>query len=185
MSPRRASPLSPARATGSRFAATRRSFLALAGSTAAFTALAQIRSPFVLAAPTGDRLRFFDEREAEILTQIMERMVDTGCVDAPQVRDIGAVASVDALCASLDPELAGPLPLLIRAFDLGPFLFDFRFSRFTGLSDAEKDESIAGWMTSRIHLRRVAFLALRNLCFFGYYSRDEIWPLIGYAGPLL
>ena len=112
-------------------------------------------------------------------------MVDTGCVDAPQVRDIGAVASVDALCASLDPELAGPLPLLIRAFDLGPFLFDFRFSRFTGLSDAEKDESIAGWMTSRIHLRRVAFLALRNLCFFGYYSQDEIWPLIGYAGPLL
>jgi hypothetical protein len=40
-------------------------------------------------------------------------------------------------------------------------------------------------MTSRWHLRRVGFLALRNLAFLGWYAQEETWPLVGYAGPLL
>ena len=40
-------------------------------------------------------------------------------------------------------------------------------------------------MTSRLALRRMAFLALRNLVLLGYYSQPETWPLIGYQGPLL
>ena len=40
-------------------------------------------------------------------------------------------------------------------------------------------------MTSRLALRRTAFLGLRNLCFLGWYSQPESWSLIGYQGPLL
>ena len=43
----------------------------------------------------------------------------------------------------------------------------------------------AGGRPSRLPLRRTAFLGLRNLCFLGWYSQDEIWGLIGYEGPLL
>ena len=39
-------------------------------------------------------------------------------------------------------------------------------------------------MQSRLELRRLAFLGVRNLCFLGYYSQPETWPLIGYQGPL-
>ena len=183
MVPRRAPPAS--RAPARTILSTRRRFLQLAGSTAAFTALAQMRPLPVAAAVAGPAGRFFDAAETEIFTQIMERIVDTGLADAPRVRETGAVASVDALCAGLDPGLSGPLPMLVRAFEFAPILFELRFSRFTGLSDAEKDESLTGWMTSRFHLRRLGFLAIRNLCFFGYYSQEPTWPLIGYAGPLL
>ena len=165
--------------------ATRRGFLRLAGSSAALVALSQLRplAPRALADDAG--ARFFDATETEILTQVMERVVDSGRADAPRVRDTGAVAAVDTLCRSLDPAVTEPLPLLLRLFEYGPFLFDLTFSRFTRMTDAEKDASLRAWMTSRIALRRVGFTALRNLCFVGWYGQEATWPLIGYRGPLL
>lgn len=163
---------------------TRRGFLRLAGSGAAFGALAQLPLAPALASP-GAGPRFFDPYETEILTQVMERVVPSGVEGAPRVRDTAAVAGVDALCRQLDPSLAGPLPLALRLFEWGPLFFDLSFTRFTRMSDAEKDASLRAWMTSRLELRRLAFLGVRNLCFFGYYSQDETWPSIGYRGPLL
>ena len=167
-----------------RLRATRRAFLGWAGSTAAFTTLASLRPLAAGAAPRA-RAGFFDETETEILSQIMERIVDTGLPDAPKVRDTGAVATVDGLCAGLDPSISGPLPLLMRAFEYAPLLLDFTFTRFTSMTAAEKDVSIETWRTSRLHLRRLAFLGVRNLCFFGWYAQPESWPLIGYQGPLI
>jgi hypothetical protein len=166
-------------------AATRRGFLRLAGSAAACTALAQLRVfPAAAPAAAAEGARFFSPQETEILTQLMERVVDTGLPEAPSVRETGAVASVDRLCATLAPEVSDPLPLLLRLFEWGPLLFDLTPSRFTRLDAARKDASLRGWMESRIGLRRLAFTGLRNLCFVGYYSQPETWPLIGYLGPL-
>jgi len=167
--------------------ATRRSFLALAGGTGAFLALARLRVAPALAAPGPDLPagRFLGAHETEILTQAMERMVFTGLPDAPAVRDTGAVATVDRLLQRLDPGISEQVPLLLRLFEYGPWVFDFTFTRFTQMSDAEKDRSLEAWMTSRLGFRRLAFAALRNLCFFGYWSQDATWPLIGYRGPLL
>lgn len=176
-----------ARRPGWTLRSTRRGFLRLAGSGAALSALGQIGwgslAPAARASPEGPS--FFDPVETEILTQVMERIVDTGVPEAPRVRDIGAVASVDRLCRGLDPELSGPLPLVLRLFEWGPIFFDLHFSRFTRMDDAEKDASLRAWMQSRLELRRLAFLGVRNLCFFGYYGQQETWPLIGYRGPLL
>jgi hypothetical protein len=74
---------------------------------------------------------------------------------------------------------------LLHVVDYAPFVFDFTFKRFTHMTPAEQDASLEGWMRSRFALRRQAFMALRNLSFLGYYSQEETWPLIGYAGPLL
>ena len=135
------------------------------------------------AQPSGDR--FFDDAETEILTQLMQRMVETGLPDAPRVRDTRAVATVDAVCRGLDPAVSGVLPLALLLVEWGPLLFDLRFARFTTLGADEQDASLRSWMTSRLALRRTAFLGLRNLCFLGWYSQPESWSLIGYQGPLL
>ena len=167
---------------------TRRGFLRLAGATAAFSALAQLRVLPAAAAcsgapPSGDR--FFDNTETEILTQLMQRMVETGLPHAPRVRDTRAVATVDAVCLGLDPAVSSVLPLALLLVEWSPLLFDLRFARFTTLGAAEQDASLRSWMTSRLQLRRTAFLGLRNLCFLGWYSQPEVWSLIGYQGPLL
>jgi hypothetical protein len=167
--------------------ATRRGFLRLASTTAALAALAQLRAiPIALAAEerAGDG-GFFQPGDREILTQIAERMVDTGEAGAPRVRETRTVASIDALCRRLDPSISGQLPWALRAFEYGPFVFDLTPKRFTRMSDAEKDASLEAWMTSRLAVRRLAFVALRNLSMLGYYSQPETWPLIGYMGPLV
>lgn len=167
---------------------TRRGFLRLAGATAAFSALAQLRVMPAAAAGPGTQAsqgRFFDDAETEILTQLMQRMVETGLPDAPQVRATRAVATVDAVCLGLDPAISGVLPLALLLVEWSPLLFDLRLARFTTLGADEQDASLRSWTTSRFQLRRTAFLGLRNLCFLGWYSQPEVWSLIGYQGPLL
>jgi len=171
-------------------ATTRRGFLRLAGSTAAFTALARVpvvpasaRAAAEAAPVAGGG--FFDPDSTEILTRVVERLVDTGEPDAPAVGDTRTIATIDALCAGLDPALTEPLPWLLWLVEWGPFVFDLSFARFTRMEPAARDASLRGWMTSRFALRRQGFAALRNLAFLGYYTQEETWPLIGYAGPLL
>ena len=173
-------PLGPARAT-------RRGFLRLAGATAALASLAQLRALPAAAADAASRSgeRFFSPRETEILTCIAERVCDTGDPAAPPLRETGALASIDAFCRALDPALTAQLPLALRLFEWGPFLFDWTFTPFTRMSDAQRDASLRAWTTSRLAIRRQAFLAVRNLCLLGFYSQPEAWRLIGYQGPLL
>ena len=167
---------------------TRRGFLRLAGATAAFSALAQLQVTPAATAAAGAQApgdRFFDDAETEILTQLMQCVVETGLPDAPRVRDTRAVATVDQVCRGLDPAVSSLLPLALLLVEWGPLLFDLRFARFTQLAADEQDASLRSWTTSRFQLRRTAFLGLRNLCFLGWYSQPEVWSLIGYQGPLL
>ena len=170
------------------FATSRRGFLRLAGSATALAALARI--PAVPAAaraaarePNGGR--FFDPDATRVLTAVVERMVHDGDPAAPALAGTRAIATIDALCGALDPALTEPLPLLLRLVEWGPPLFDLRFSRFTRLDAEGRDAALRGWMTSRFGVRRMGFGALRNLSMLGWYSQEESWPAIGYAGPLL
>jgi hypothetical protein len=164
--------------------ATRRGFLGLAGATAALAALPTLRALPAAAAPSAGA-RFFDAYETEILTQLAERICDTGTSEAPRLRETATIATVDAFCVRLDPALSGALPLALRLFEWGPLVFELTPTRFTRMSDPAKDASLSAWMTSRLAIRRQAFLAVRNLCLVGWYSQPEVWKLVGYAGPLL
>lgn len=165
---------------------SRRGFLALAGSGAAFASLAAVRAvPAAALDAAPGAAAFFLPRDREILTLVVERMVDTGEPGAPAVRDTRTIATIDALCARLDPASTAPLPALLRLVEWGPLLFERRLARFSGLDAAGRDAALQGWMTSGLALRRIGFFALRNLALLGYWSQDETWPLIGYAGPLL
>jgi hypothetical protein len=176
-----------------RLGTDRRGFLRLLGGAAALGALAQLpparMASAACAAGEGEGAdssgRFFSDTEREILTQVVERLVDSGEPGAPAVRATRTIDVIDRLCAGLDPELTRPLTALLQLVEWGPWVFDLAFSRFTLLDAAAQDASLRGWMTSRFALRRRGFLALRNLASFGYWSQEETWPLIGYAGPLL
>ena len=166
---------------------TRRAVLRLAAASASLASLAELRAqPAAATSAAGEAsARFFSPSETEILTQIAERMVDCGQAGAPRLRATGAIATIDRTCQALDPATTRLLPTALRLVEYGPFVFDWTFRRFTQLGDAEKDASLTGWMTSRFEIRRLVFRALRNLSLLGYYSQEESWPLIGYAGPLL
>lgn len=166
---------------------TRRTFLRNAGLTASLTALAQLRVLPAAAAPEAGEVGPgpLSPETREVLTRIVERMVDSDDPRAPAVRQTGTIATIEAVLGQLDPALTSDLPLALTLFEWGPLLFDLTFTRFTRMSPAEQDESIRCWMNSRLGLRRLAYAALRNLAFIGYYSQDETWRAIGYQGPLI
>jgi hypothetical protein len=164
--------------------ATRRGFLSLAATSAALTALSRLPAAGAVATDRRET-SFFSEHEKELLTGVVERMVATGAPDAPALGETGSIEVIDRICAGLDPGVSGVLPNLLRLVEWGPLLFDFTPTRFSKMSDAEKDASLRAWMTSRLDLRRRAFYALRNLSYLGYYSQDATWGLIGYQGPFV
>ncbi len=161
---------------------TRRGFLALAGATASLAALSQLRAlpAQASALPAGS---FFSADELAIFGSVAERIVVPGDA-APRFTQTRALETVDRMCTALSPPLTEPLPALLRLVEYGTFVFDFRFARFSRSSAEQQDASLRGWMESRFALRRLGFYALRNLSLLAYYAQDEVWPAIGYAGPL-
>ena len=76
----------------------RRAFLKL-GGTAGLTTLAGLPALPALPAAAGDAPGpegFFSPREREVLTAVVERMVDTGEPDVPAVRDTRAIAALSS-----------------------------------------------------------------------------------------
>lgn len=177
---------------GTRAPLTRRSFLALAGGSAALAALARSAPLAALACdpdaeppPAPPGARFFAPDEADVLAAVVDRIAETGRADAPRARETGAIEAIDRLCLALDPGLTRPLPALLRLVDWGPWLFDGAFARFRELPPEAQDASLRGWMESRFALRRQGFEALKGLAFYGWYAQPASWRLVGYAGPLL
>jgi len=58
-------------------------------------------------------------------------------------------------------------------------------SRFTALTLDRQREYFDLWRRSRFLLRRAFYATSRSLVLITAYSMDEVWPAIGYAGPLL
>jgi hypothetical protein len=174
----------PPASHASRLALSRRGFLRLGAASAGFVALSRLTAvPAEALAAEPGAAGFFDERETGILAALVERLA--GAEEAAGDPRARAVATIDALCRTLDPALTGLLPTALLLFEWWPALLELRFTRFTRLAPEDQDASLRGWMTSRFAFRRQAFYAIRNLAFLGWYSQPESWGAIGYAGPLL
>lgn len=170
----------------------RRTFLKLGALGPAMLALQQLPARGAWAGGVGSSAGFatpeqgahvLDEEDSDRLMSIVERMVWTGEQAAPAPREIGTLAAIEGALATLDDSLVEELRLALRLVEYWPVLMEWRFRRFRTLSPEAQDESLEGWRTSRIELRRRVFYALRNLALLGYWSQDETWSLIGYPGP--
>ncbi|MFQ5699884.1 MAG: GMC family oxidoreductase N-terminal domain-containing protein [Myxococcota bacterium] len=118
-----------------------------------------------------------------LLASIIERLVETGSKDAPSPSAVGVLAAVDEILARLEPEVREALEAALRWVEWWPFLGEGRWARFSSLDPAAQRESLEGWRTSRLEVRRRVFRALRGLSLLAYWSRPETWPLLGYPGP--
>ena len=150
--------------------------------------VSRLRLPAAFAATAGGDaaaagLHVLTAGQAEILTVIVQRMVDSGSPDMPAVRETQAIATIDQALLQLDPSVQSQVSWLITFFQWGPPMFQLKLSRFTTLSPAAQDDYIEGWATSRVQTRRLAFQALKNLSMLGYYSQDATWKALHYDGP--
>ncbi len=160
----------------------RRAFLRASALAPAMLALSRL-APVPAGAASAAEPSSLDEEQRRVLLAVTERIVETGRPDAPSPSEVGALPRIEGLLRSLDPSVVEGLELALRLVDLWPVLFELRFRRFRDLTAAERDESLEGWRSSGLALRRRVFYGLRGLALYGYWSAEETWPLIGYPGP--
>ena len=129
-------------------------------------------------------LQVLSETEFSILYAIADILLPaTGSF--PAAHTVQVAEGVDETLAhshaEVQAEIKQALLLIENAF--AGFVLDQRTRPFTQLSQAEQDEALAAWKTSKIMLRRKAFKALNALCSGAYFAAPQTHALVGYSGP--
>ncbi|MHB8873316.1 MAG: hypothetical protein ACYC8T_06485 [Myxococcaceae bacterium] len=66
----------------------------------------------------------------------------------------------------------------------GPVLFERRLKTFSHLSPEERLSHFERWGQSETALRRQVAVGLKKFLSLVFYDRPEVWPSIGYDGPM-
>jgi hypothetical protein len=126
-------------------------------------------------------LRVLSPREYAILAAVARRIVAADGDDAPSADAVACALAVDRYLSRLPVPLQRDVRGLLLVFEHGSSVS----SRFTRMSPAEQDATLAAWETSSLTLKRRGFQALRTLAFLGYWRDERTWSVIGYTGPML
>lgn len=116
-------------------------------------------------------------RIAEVLT---DQLIPAGGKIPLAPADTDCYAFLARYLRDQAPGTRMALKLLYVAFDLAPFLFIGRFSRFVNLGPEARELYIADWASSRIYYRRMTLVLLKTLSGMGYYNDPKVLEAIGY-----
>jgi D-cysteine desulfhydrase len=142
-------------------------------------------SGYHLGAATAARLRALSPKEYLIMQAVARRVLAPDGDDAPSADSVDVAGAVDTYVAKLPPPVQRDVRALLQLVEHGSSLFRGGATRFTRMSAAEQDATLADWQRSSLTVRRRGFQALRTLAFVGYWRDDRTWPLLGYSGPML
>lgn len=134
-------------------------------------------------ASTSSLVHFLTPKQLRILESICDRLLPKG-EGMPGAQELKVATFIDAYLKSIDSPVAEQIAGLIDLFEISPWLFDFKWVRFTSLSPAEQDQVLISWSTSRFDFRRTGFQALKRLSMAAYYGQEATWKGIGYEGPM-
>ncbi len=135
-------------------------------------------------ASSRSSIHFLTPKQFQILESVCDRLIQKS-EGMPGAQELKVAASIDAYLESIDRPVAEQIAQLIDLFEISPWLFDFKWARFTSLSPAEQDQVLISWSTSRFDFRRTGFHALKRLSMAAYYGQEATWKAIGYEGPLV
>jgi hypothetical protein len=159
----------------------RRAFLRATGMSAALLTISRLRAAPAAAAATA--MRVLSPGGARVMSAIGERITFSGDPAMPRFSQTRALETIDAALRGLPPDIVQQLSWALWLFEYGPPLLLGKLSTFTGLTPEWQDVYLMSWEQSRFQMRRLAFQAVKNLAFLGYYAQDGTWKGIHYQGP--
>ena len=145
-----------------------------------------LRPTFVRRKPRAP-LRLLSEDEHAIFAAVAARLApgDGAGPAWPTADALDCAGKVDALMATVNPEVGAEFRQLLRLFESALFGLALTASPtpFTRLPPAAQDARLEAWRRSRFALLRSGYQALKRLAHATYYSSPEVYPLLGYPGP--
>ncbi len=117
-----------------------------------------------------------------MLAAVADRVCPGGA-GLPTAWDLEVPEKVDAVLARLHPANASDLHRALLLIDnpLAGLLLDARPVAFTRASDETRDRILDTWRTSRLEVRRAAYLAIVGLVSAAYWSDPHTFAHLGYA----
>jgi len=144
------------------------------------------RTTSIARRPRGP-LRLLSIEEYAVLDAIAARIVpgDQPGKPWPSAYDLDCAGKIDALMATLHPEVGSDFRRLLRLIESGLLATFIAGSPrpFTRAAPHEQDARLEAWRRSRLALLRSGYQAVKRLVHAAYYSSPEIYALIGYPGP--
>ena len=120
------------------------------------------------------------ENEFHTLEAVVLRLLPTRH-DAPNGAVLAVAKRIDNELRYQPKAMTRDLRDALRLIEWLP-LFTL-FGRFSSLSELQQDQFLQHLSTSRFALFRSAFMGVKWLAMFFYYTQDETWPAIAYDGP--
>lgn len=146
-------------------------------------------SGYIVPAEVAARLEVLSGKEWLILRAAAARILrddpEPGELAAPTPDELGVADWIDGWLSRQSGRIQSDVKLLLNALEHSPPLLELVPSRFTRADDAARDRILAGWMRSRLAVRKQGFHALKGLCLMGYFRHPSSWPMIGYGGPMV
>jgi hypothetical protein len=120
--------------------------------------------------------------QRRILRALGDTFVPSTGADDPAGGDV-VPTGVEELLGAMEPADVKRVGDLLTMFELAALPLHGR--PFSRLDEERRRRYVAGWMTSRIPLRRIIYRAIRGLVMNAYYQDPRAWPALHYDGPLV
>lgn len=101
---------------------------------------------------------------------------------SPSGNDPTTAKVVDWAMQRLPGNLRRQFQVLLFLVEILGLFFGGRF--FSSNTASNRARQLAWMESSPIRLLRMGFFGLKNYVCMGYYTREHIWPLIGFEGPM-
>jgi hypothetical protein len=127
------------------------------------------------------KLKYITGRKLTVFLAVADRIVPPDD-EGPGAGTMATAGVVDWAMERMPVGLRGQVLALLLGLDALGLFFGLR--PFTRNSASARDRQLA-WMEScPLRPLRLGFFGLKSYVCMGYYSREDIWPTIGYEGPL-
>jgi len=130
---------------------------------------------------TEYRLQYLRGYRLRVFLAVADRIIPADG-EAPGGGTLATAGVADWALARTAPGLRRLLLLLLYGVEaLGIF---FGGKPFSFNSPAARDRQLRWMEGGRVRALRLGFFGLKSFVCMGYYTREEIWSVIGYEGPV-
>ena len=122
-------------------------------------------------------------RDVVIIEAVGDTMFPAGGAIEISADDAGVTAYLDRYFGWHSPTLRFLMRMLLLLIEQGTLIFAPSLRRFSNLPADAREQYLAGWETSNLYLRRLAFQSLRAMVTMAYLGSPEVERAIGVERP--
>jgi hypothetical protein len=136
-------------------------------------------------APDVANLQVLNAREYRTLDALAKTLLPSGGPFEIGAERFDLARAFDGYLAGEPDDNVTKLRRALLLFELGPLLFERRWTSFSRLSGEERIRHYEAWAASDRLVRRQVAVAFRKFMSLVFYDNPEVWPDLGYPGPSL